>query len=175
MSTKLILTGHDYSGKSSVLSRIWKEKNDGKMSYIHLSYREPTNKEFYSNTLEFSNFIMDRCFLDELIYPIVFGRKQNLSRLEARELVDKCRDKKIPIIILTCSEEEIMNRIVKRKEVEEEPEVLKNILLIKDMYKQVADYYGLPVIDTTGKTIEEVYEEVEDYLREYNRDFVIRY
>ena len=62
---KLIITGHDYAGKSTILKELWKKYDNGKMSYIHLSYREPTNYRFYKSTLRYSNFLMDRCFLDE--------------------------------------------------------------------------------------------------------------
>ena len=158
---KLILTGHDYSGKSTVLNKIWEKENNGKMSYLHLSYREPTTFEFYNNTLDFSNFIMDRCFLDELIYPLVFRRKGNLTNEEAQVLLNKCREQDIKLVILTCTDDEIRRRISLRKNIEEEPEVLLNISMIKNMYIQYATLFGIPIVDTTEKTPEEIISEIE--------------
>lgn len=157
---KLILTGHDYAGKSTVLANIWDSVDTGKMSYLHLSYREPTNREFYNHTLEYSNFLMDRCFLDELIYPRVFGRTQNITEQDAVELLKDAYDRGITIAVIYCSEEEIRNRIAKRTNIEEEPEVLEHILLIRSLYIHYANLFGIPLIDSTGKTPEEVKEEV---------------
>jgi len=158
---KIIITGHDYSGKSTVLERLFKENNNGKMSYIHLSYREPTNFDFYKQTLEYSNFIMDRCFLDELIYPEIFNRKGNLSLEEATKLRDLVEEKGIKLYIFECSDEELKRRIMLRTDIEEEPEVLSQINAIKQKYRLFAEYFGIPIIDTTGKTFEDIIMEMQ--------------
>lgn len=163
---KLILTGHDYAGKSTVLKKLFQREDNGKMSYIHLSYREPTTLEFYSNTLDFSNFIMDRCFLDELVYPMIFGRRQNLNKSEAKELLKKCKEQDIFIGIVSCSQDEIVRRIKERVSVEEEPEVLANIFLIKKMYEYLASEFDIPLIDTTGKTPDQIIEEIDKLIKE---------
>lgn len=162
---KLILTGHDYAGKSTILKELWKREDNGKMSYIHLSYREPTNKEFYSQTLEYSNFLMDRCFLDELIYPYVFKRERNLSDEEAIDLLNKCREKGITLVIVACSIEELKRRIETRKDIREEPEVLANLVLIRNMYFDLAKKLGIPVVDTSGKTPEVIVSEVDEIIK----------
>ena len=159
---KLIVTGHDYSGKSTILDKIFREDSTGKMSYIHLSYREPTTFEFYKNTLEFSNFVMDRCFLDEAIYPEVFKRPMGLSFNELAVLLEIVENKDITLIIFECSDEEIKNRISKRTDIEEEPEVLEQIFNIKRKYRFFANYFNLPIIDTTGKSLEEIESEVNN-------------
>ena len=157
---KTIITGHDYAGKSTVLQKLWNDNNDGKMSYIHLSYKEPTNFEFYKNTLEFSNFLMDRCFLDELIYPKVFNRKGNLSINEVAVLLEIMREKDINMYVLECSDEEIKRRILSRSNIEEEPEVLKQIHEIKQKYRFFANYFEIPIIDTTNKSLDEIISEL---------------
>ena len=156
---KLIITGHDYSGKSTMLRDLWGTFDNRSASFIHLSYREPTNYEFYNQTLEFSNFLMDRCFLDELIYPEVFNREPNLTEEEAEQLMAKCEALQIKILILECSDEEIERRIKLRKE-KEEPEVLDNILLIKKRYREIASKFGIPIVDTTNLS---GYREVEEF------------
>lgn len=158
---KVIITGHDYSGKSTVLEKLFKENNNGKMSYIHLSYREPTNYEFYKHTLEYSNFVMDRSFLDELIYPEVFGREGNLSFNEAAVLLDQVRNNGIKMYVFECSDEEIKRRILNRTDIEEEPEVLAQVANIKQRYRFFANYFGIPIIDTTNKTYEEIIADMQ--------------
>lgn len=164
---KLIITGHDFSGKSTILKEIWKKENNDKMSYIHLSYREPTDYNFYNRTLDFSNFIMDRCFIDEIIYPEVFNRVPKLSYEGVKNLIDKCNREDINIIIFTCSNEEIKNRIIKRGTYEE-PEVLNNIFKIKEKYKYIAEFFNIPLLDTTNKSIEEITEEVYSIIKSNN-------
>lgn len=158
---RLIITGHDFAGKSTILKEIYKREDSSSLSYMHLSYREPTDYEFYKNTLMFSNFLMDRCFLDELIYPMVFKRKQNLNIEEARDLVNFCKEQDIKIIILECSNKEIERRINLRSE--EEPEVLENIKLIKSGYRWLAEKFDIPIIDTTDIPIKEVIEKIDSY------------
>ena len=146
---RLIITGHDYSGKSTMLKEVWDSFDNRKASYIHLSYREPTNYDFYYQTLMFDNFVMDRCFLDELIYPEVFNRKPNLTEEEASRLLYECEARQIKILILECSDEEIKKRIESRKE-KEEQEVLDNILKIKERYREIARKFNIPILDTTN-------------------------
>lgn len=161
---KLIITGHDFSGKSTILKELYKDFDNGKMSYIHLSYREPTTEEFYHNTLQFSNFIMDRCFLDELIYPEVFNREAHLDYLGAERLLEEATILGITVIVMICSEDAIRERITKRNTLEEE-EVLNNIFRIRQMYLDLAVKYSLPVINTTDLEIGEEKERILKLLK----------
>lgn len=160
---KLIITGHDYAGKSTILKELWKKYDNGKMSYIHLSYREPTNYRFYKSTLKYSNFLMDRCFLDELIYPEVFNRNQHLSIRGAKKLLKYCKDNDIVLIVLKCSGAEIKKRIVKRGGTEEK-EVLDNINHIRALYIYYANEFGIPLVDTTDKSVADIIKEIETYI-----------
>ena len=153
---KLIVTGHDFSGKSTFLKTLYNELNDEKMSFIHLSYREPTDYTFYDQILNFSNFIMDRSFLDELIYAPVFGRFAFLNDDDVFNLINKTDKLGIKIFIFECSDNEIKNRILKRNHIQEEPEVLENISYIKEQYRKLAEKYGIKIIDTTDKTYKEL-------------------
>lgn len=153
---KLIVTGHDFSGKSTFLKTLYNELNDEKMSFIHLSYKEPTDYTFYDQILNFSNFIMDRSFLDELIYAPVFGRTKFLNDDEVFNLINKTDELGIKIFIFECSDNEIKNRILKRDHIQEEPEVLENISYIKEQYRKLAEKYGIKIIDTTDKTYKEL-------------------
>lgn len=153
---KLIVTGHDFSGKSTFLKTLYNELNDEKMSFIHLSYREPTDYTFYDQILNFSNFIMDRSFLDELIYAPVFGRTTFLNDDDIFNLINKTDKLGIKIFIFECSDNEIKNRILKRDHIQEEPEVLENISYIKEQYRKLAEKYNIKIIDTTDKTYKEL-------------------
>ena len=127
---KLLKTGNDYFCQSTMLRDIWGTFDNRGESFINLSYRESTTYEFQSQILEFSNFLVDPCFLDELIYPEVVNNKSNLTEEEEERLLDKCEERQIKILILEYNDEEIKRRIKLRKE-KEEPEVLESILLIK--------------------------------------------
>lgn len=147
---RLIITGHDYAGKTTYLRDFWNLIGNDKVSYIHLSYKDPTSYEFYNSILDFDNFIMDRCFLDELIYPEIFNRKSNLTIKEAKLLIDKCNRKGIKIFILECSDREIRRRILYSHK-DEEVEVLNNIYLIKRKYREIAKLFNLKIIAATNK------------------------
>ena len=103
---------------------------------------------------------MDRCFLDELIYPEIFNRPGNLAFNEAAVLLDEMKKNNISMFVFECTDEEIINRMNKRTDIEEEPEVLAQIKSIKQRYRFFANYFGIPIIDTTGKTYEEIKEEM---------------
>ena len=160
---KLIITGHDFSGKSTLLKELFKEEDNGKLSYIHLSYNEPTDFNFYYNTLQFNNFIMDRCYLDELIYPEIFHRKPGLTLQEAKLLYDVSKLLGITTVILECNNEELDKRILERKG-QEEPEVLEGVYKIRYLYQKVAEELGIPILDTSNMTLEEEKEYVRKLL-----------
>ena len=161
---KLIVTGHDFSGKSTFLKTLYNEINDDKMSYIHLSYREPTDYTFYNQVLNFSNFIMDRSFLDEVVYAPVFGRILGLSDLDILQLLNKVNKLDIKFIIFECTDEELNRRVKKRiSNQEEEPEVLENLKYIKEQYRKLAEKYNIKIIDTTNKSYADLrYEIMEE-------------
>lgn len=159
---RLCITGHDFSGKSSLLKDIYRtEKRNDKLSYIHLSYREPTTFEFYKNTLMFDNFLMDRCYLDELIYPKVFNREPNLSLDEAKKLYELSVSRDIFTIIVECADDKELEKRVKVRGVEEESEVLKNLKFIRDEYKKLASIFGIAVMDTSHLTLGEEREYIK--------------
>ena len=161
---KLIVTGHDFSGKSTFLKTLYNELNDDKMSYIHLSYREPIDYDFYNQILNFSNFIMDRSFLDEVVYAPVFGRILGLSDLDVLHLLNKVNKLDIKFIIFECTDEELNKRIKKRtSNQEEESEELENLKYIKEQYRKLAEKYNIKIIDTTNKTYADLrYEIMEE-------------
>lgn len=161
---KLCITGHDFSGKSTLLKELYKEEDNGKLSYIHLSYREPTDLDFYYKTLMFSNFIMDRCYLDELIYPEIFNREQNLTKEEAKFLYDASVKLGITTLIVECSDDEILKNRVNFRAGQEESEVLNNLYLLRDKYREVAKMFDIPILDTSNMTLEEEKEYVRKLL-----------
>lgn len=155
---KLIITGHDFSGKTTFLKNLYNELNDNKLNYIHLSYKDPTTYDFYKNILLFNNFIMDRCFIDELIYPTIFSRDRKLKFNEATKLINFINDNDIQLFLFECSDKEIKRRINLRND--EELEVLEHIYDIKKLYKMLANIYKIPIIDTTNKTYDEIKKEI---------------
>ena len=134
------------------------------MSYIHLSYREPTDYTFYNQVLNFSNFVMDRSFLDEVVYAPVFKRTLGMTEEEIQTLIQKLNDLGIKLFIFECSDEELSKRILKRtNEQDEEAEVLENLKYIKEQYRNLAKKYNIKIIDTTNKSYADLrYEIMEE-------------
>ena len=155
---KVIIDGCDLTGKTTLINQIKAYYNDPKLSHLHFSYKDRRDYEFYDTMLDKENFIADRHFLDEMIYPEVFNRKNSLNPGEFTELYMKCLNNNIKIIILTCSEEELLRRSKTRNE---EKEVAENLIAINEKFIRLADYYNLQTFDTTKNKLTEIIDFIE--------------
>ena len=88
----------------------------------------------------------------------MFNRECQLNDYEFYELINKCRDNDIKVIILTVSEEELLRRSRQRQE---EKEVINNLLKINKSYINIANKYGLKLFDTTKNSFEEIINYIE--------------
>ncbi|MDD3267653.1 MAG: hypothetical protein PHC75_10810 [Burkholderiales bacterium] len=155
---KIIIDGCDLTGKTTLINQILAYYNDPSLSYLHFSYRDRRDYDFYNTILDKENFIADRHFLDEMIYPKVFNREPGLTRFKYEDLLMKCLNNDIKIIILTCSDEELLKRSKTRTE---EPEVIDNLLAINKQFKDLAYIYNLQIFDTTKNKLTDVIEYIE--------------
>lgn len=155
---KLIVTGCDLTGKTTLINKIIEYKKDHRLSYLHFSYRDRRDYLFYNTMLDKDNFIADRHFIDEKIYYKVFNRECQLNDYEFYELINRCRDNDIKVIILTVSEEELLKRSRQRQE---EKEVVDNLLKINKSYINIANRYGLKLFDTSKNSFEEIINYIE--------------
>ena len=66
MSKKVIIDGCDLTGKTTLINKLIAYYNDPDLSYLHFSYRDRTDYDFYNTMLDKENFISDRHFIDEI-------------------------------------------------------------------------------------------------------------
>lgn len=155
---KLIITGCDLTGKTTLISKLREYYNDATLSYLHFSYRDRRDIYFYQTMLDKEHFIADRHFLDEMIYPEIFNRKQQLKRIDFEMLLEYCKRNNIKIIILTLSQDELLERSRLRNE---EPEIQANLLKINRAYVDMATTYNIPIFNTTINSFEEIVEYID--------------
>ena len=155
---KVIIDGCDLVGKSTLIKKLKAYYNNDRMSYLHFSYRDRTDYEFYNMMLDKKDFIADRHFIDEMIYPAVFNREGQLSDMDFLALLDKCKKENIKIIILTISQDELLNR---SREREEEKEVQENLLKINRKFVELAIAHDLQIFNTTINSFDEIVNYIE--------------
>ena len=155
---KVIITGCDLTGKTTLISKLREHYNDPTLSYLHFSYRDRRDICFYQTMLDKEHFIADRHFLDEMIYPKIFNRKPQLNRANFEMLLDYCKVKDIKIIILTLSQDELLQRSKLRNE---EPEIQANLLKINAAYVDMGIKYNIPIFNTTINSVEEIIEYID--------------
>lgn len=160
---KIIVDGCDFTGKTTLINQLLQHYNSSKLSYLHFSYRDRRDYNFYNTMLDKVDFIADRHFLDELIYPKVFNRLPGFTDFEFAELMEKCKDQDIKIIILTCSNEELLKRSKTRHG--EEPEVLRNLIDINEKFIKLANMCDLHLFDTTINSLDEIISYIEGELK----------
>ena len=156
---KLIIDGCDLTGKTTLIKKIKDYYNDDKLSYLHFSYRDRTDYDFYNTMLDKENFIADRHFLDEIIYSEIFERKCGLTTEEYLNLIRKCKKENIKIIILTTDNNTIQKRLLERGENEEK--VKNNLFRINEYFRSLAYEFDFYLIDTTKTNFENIIKYIE--------------
>ena len=156
---KVIIDGCDLTGKTTLIKKIKDYYNDDKLSYLHFSYRDRTDYDFYNTMLDKENFIADRHFLDERIYARIFERDYNLTIEEYLSLIGKCKENNIKIIILTTDDFTLTDRLNKRGENEEK--VRNNLLEINDYFIDLAHAFNFYLVDTTRTSFEDIIKYIE--------------
>ena len=66
----------------------------------------------------------------------------------------------VKIFVLTAPIETIYKRL-RAREKDEHPKILANVSLIDGAFKECAKRMGVPIIDTTNMTLNEIFELVE--------------
>ena len=145
---RIIIDGNDGVGKTTLSLRL-KEDLDIK-SYVHLSYKDPTNFLFYSSILEKTDIIFDRSFIDEPIYSEVLRRKPGFNNRSEENLYEKL--KKLNYIVIICYSPKKINKDNEHKE------IIENEKLIDRYFENVAKknnfvYYD-PINDDYDKLLE---------------------
>lgn len=148
---RIIVDGNDGVGKTTVAKTLKEVFNI--TSYIHLSYKDPSDFNFYNRILEKDNVIFDRSFLDELIYADVLGRKSNITPKQTQELAVKAKELGFLFIICHTSNKNYSN--------DEHEEIIKNEDKIDSYFKNVVNNFNLKYFDPFNDSIIDLVKWVE--------------
>lgn len=113
---RVIIEGVDRIGKTTIAKKIAKKH---KLDYIHCIKEDPTDFDFYFQTLRKNNFIFDRHFIGEMIYPMIFDREKKLSADEFTKIMEYCKEENIVVIILYTDDHELLNKRMKKEKYKE--------------------------------------------------------
>lgn len=159
----IIIEGCDGVGKTTLVNKLKKYYG---VDSIRLSYKDPTDFEFYDRIMEKSDCIFDRHFLSEIVYSKLFKRDSVIDSENSQKLLDKAQKLNIPIFILDTDKRVILDRLLARGT--EHGTILNNISYLQDSFYTLSTLYGIEIIDTTKVSFEEIVRKVENY-REKNR------
>lgn len=153
---KIILEGCDGTGKTT-LAKILAEKYW--LDICHCTQHDAADYDFYRQTLRKENIVWDRHTIGELIYPAIFGRKQQIGTEDARLVMHYAKEEGVKVLVLTCDPEILEARLIGRGT--EDFRIIKNCEEIDKQFRFYAEQYHLPVIDTTKMTLREIFNLIE--------------
>lgn len=155
---KIILEGVDGAGKTT-LARILADKYG--LDIAHCTQHDAADYDFYRQTLRKENIVWDRHTLGELIYPKVFDRKQQIGTEDARILMHYAKQENAKVLVLTADMTVLRERLSNRKE-PENPLIMNNLDYIDQQFRFYAGQFDLPVIDTSFRTLQQIFDFVEN-------------
>lgn len=162
---KIMLEGCDGTGKTTLAKML---ADRYQLDICHCTANDPADFEFYKQTARKENVIWDRHTIGELIYPNVFGREPQITPEDARLVLAHARENGGKVFVLTADDEVIEQRLKSRKE-PEDPRILNNIHDINRLFNFYANYFCVPIIDTSVFTINEIFKMID---KENNFRFV---
>lgn len=155
---KIILEGCDGTGKTT-LAKILADKYG--LDICHCTQHDASDYDFYRQTLRKENVVWDRHTIGELIYPKVFGRKQNIGTEDARLILHYAKQEGVKVLVLTADMPTLLERLNGRQ-TPEHPSIMENLDYIDNEFRFYAEQYGLQIIDTSKMTLQQIFDLVED-------------
>lgn len=157
---KIVIEGCDGTGKTTLATKLAEAYH---LDICHVTNRDSNTFAFYQELIGKEDIVWDRNMIGEIIYPRVFNRKANLDDLDLEYLLKRGQSTGMKFIVLTASNEEIRARLNSRGEPHQC--VLDNIEFINDNFIHLARKHHLCLIDTTGKTFKEIFDEANKYIK----------
>ena len=156
---KIILEGVDGAGKTT-LAKILADKYG--LDICHCTQHDASDYDFYRQTLRKENAVWDRHTIGELIYPKVFGRKQNIGTEDARLILHYAKQEGVKVLVLTADMPTLLTRLISRTAPSEHPLIMENLDYIDHEFRFYADQYDVPVIDTSKMTLTDIFNLIEE-------------
>lgn len=153
---KIILEGCDGTGKTTLAKLLADRYN---LDICHCTQDDPADYDFYRQTLRKENVVWDRHTIGELIYPIVFDRREQVSQEDVRLIMHYAKKEDVKVFVLTADMPTIYERLNSRGT--EDWHILDNIKWIDDHFKYYAKEFGVPIIDTSKMTLNEIFNLIE--------------
>lgn len=153
---RIILEGCDGVGKTT-LAKILAEKYN--LDICHCTQRDAADYSFYKETTRKDDIIWDRHTIGELIYPEIFGRKQQIGIEDARLVMHYFKEQGGKAFVLTADDEIIKQRLLARGT--EDYRIIRDCERINHLFKMYADAFCIPVIDTMRMTLEDIFNLIE--------------
>lgn len=152
----LILEGCDGVGKTTIAKKL-AEKHG--CDILHMTRWGPKNFISYLDRYNQNGIISDRSFISECVYSDVFKRHRELTEGQIDTLIGYLRASNFTTVVLNLDTSEIINRLTARND--ESFEIVKNVSEISKAYVDFAEKYGIPIIDVTNLTVDEIIEIIE--------------
>lgn len=152
---RIILDGPDGVGKTTLAKKIQKRFNI--TSYIHLTYKDPEDFNFYKTMLSKTDVIFDRSFLSERIYAKIFKREPQLTLEEFSKLTRVVEDEDIIVIICLAEKENV------RYHSDEHEIIIENGDTLNEYFSKVAEALNYYVARPLDKDYDEkaLYDYIE--------------
>ena len=148
------LLGNDGCGKSSICELINSKKDDDKSTIVAIER---------SNGLG-TKYGIDPSIVDKLTLEYTFDTEKFNEITLPDQTVNK---EQIYWIILDCDVDTILKRLESRPK-KDIWETRKALNYFQQRFRHVSAHFGIPFIDTTQRTLEQVYNEILDIVRKYS-------
>lgn len=154
---RIIIEGCDGTGKTT-LAKILADKYN--LDICHCTSEDPSDYDFYLNSIRKNNVVWDRHTIGELIYPDVFSRTQQIGPESCRLILHHAKKLGAKIFVLTSDIELIKKRLMEREG--EDPRILEKLESINNKFLFYAREFHIPIIDTNKMTLEDIFNLVKE-------------